>query len=273
MIATLDQLVNAFNTSQLLQLNKATIATQGTGGYSALWRATGTPGQGAIPAGAAVIDNTLTGAINFTQPTGGAASYFARLQAVAGNSNTDILIYDRLAHMGGLSGVTTGNQTVNVDVSGSSSNLANRRGASDYSDVTWWWEIYTDIGTTGQTCTVTYTNGGGTGSRTTTFSLGGASPLNQDSRTFQIIGSGGEFIQSIQTVSIGTSTGTAGSWGITARRLLTTVTLPLANNGVVYDWMQAGFPRIHDSACLEIVMICGTTSTGTLVGSFRVVQG
>ena len=39
---------------------------------------------------------------------------------------------------------------------------------------------------------VTYTNAAGTGSRTTTFTLGGASPANQPGRLFEIIGSGGE---------------------------------------------------------------------------------
>ena len=46
--------------SQTLVVNKASIATQLAGGFSSLWRATGTPGQGAITGAAAVCDDTLT---------------------------------------------------------------------------------------------------------------------------------------------------------------------------------------------------------------------
>lgn len=275
-ITTMDGLVASLtaSTSQRNLINKASIGSQAAGGFSSWWRATGTPGQAAIPSTAAVCDNTLLGCIPFTNPAGGASSYLARLSANCANAGTEIHIHDRLAHMGGLSGVTTGNQTVSVDVSGSGSNMANRRGASDYSEVMWWWEIYTSIGTTGQTCTVTYTNGAGTGSRTTTFTLGGASPANQAGRIFQIIGSSNESIQSIQTVSIGTSTGTAGSWGITATRLRSTIAgAAAANNGVLLDWAQTGLPAIADSACLFGIVLCGTTSTGVIVGSTTVVQG
>lgn len=258
--------------SQTLVVNKASIATQLAGGFSSLWRATGTPGQGAIPGAAAVCNDTLTGAFAFTNPTAPAQTYITRGFAVSGNSATDVQLHDRLAHMGGLSGVTATAQTVGVDVSGSSSNLDNRRGASDYSEVQWWLEIYTDIGTTGVTATVTYTNGAGTPGRTTTLTIGGASPANQDSRMFPIIGSGGESIQSIQTIQHAT-TGTAGNYGITATRSVCGISLGLANAGTVYDWAQLGLPRVHDDACLMMVVICGTTSTGTLYGNMKIQQG
>lgn len=257
---------------QVLLINKASIATQAAGGFSSLWRATGTPGQGAIPSTAAVCDDTLLGALAFVNPTSPALSYLTRGFLVSSNSATDVQIHDRLAHMGGLSGTVTTAQTVGVDVSGSSSNLANRRGASDYSEVQWWIEIYTDIGTTGVTATVTYTNGAGTGGRTTTVTVGGASPANQDSRMFPIIGSAGEPIQSIQSIQHAT-TGTVGSYGVTATRVVTTISLGLANAGSVYDWAALGLPRVHDDACLMMITICGTTSTGTLYGNLQLRQG
>jgi hypothetical protein len=276
-ITTLDGLVAALGGSgvQTAVINKASIATQATSGYSSLWRGTGTPAQGAIPSTAAVIDKTLSGAlINFTNAAGGQSVYLAHAAILnATNSSMTFELHDRLAHMGGLSGVTTGNQTVSVDVSGTGSNMAARRGASGYVDVQWWAEIYTDIGTTGQTCTVTYTNAAGTPSQTTTFTLGGASPANQDSRIFPIIGNGGEFIQSIQTVSIGTSTGTAGSWGITATRKLAVISAPLLNVTTVADWAQLGLPKIENDACLFGISLCGTTTTGNWLGQFRFITG
>lgn len=269
-ISTLDGLLAAFGagTTQRAVVNKASIATQGTAGFTALWRATGTPGQGSTPSTQATCDKTLTGALlNFTNASSTDKLYIARANFTSANSGTTLYIYDRLAHMGGLSGVTTGNQTVGVDVS--VAGLADRCNQTDYHDVEWWWEIYADIGTSAQTCTVTYTTVPGPGTTTTTFSLGGASPLNQDSRTFNIPINA----QGITTVSIGTTTGTAGSWGITARKLLAVCPLPLANYGNSFDWAQLGLPEVPDDACLELVLQTGTTTSGTLMGSVDLITG
>ncbi len=273
-ITSLDQLVDAMgNLSQSVLINKASIATQLAGGFSSLWRATGNPAQGAIPGAAAVCTSALLGAIPLNNPGGGRALYLARAFLLSANNATDVQYHDRLAHMGGLSGVLTTAQTVGVDVSGAGDNLPNRRGGTDYADVQWWAEIYTAIGTTAVTCTVTYTNAAGTTGRTTTFTIGGASPANQPSRLFPIIGNGGEYIQSIQSVQLSATTGTAGSWGITATRALAGLSLGLANAGVVADWQYLGLPRVHDSACLMLVMIPGATSTGLLYGTAKIVEG
>lgn len=252
--------------------NKASIATQGAAGWSSLWRATGTPTQGAIPGAAAVVDDTLAGALVDFDDASGEQWYLARLNIARGNAGDNTFIYDRLAHMGGLSGVTTGNQTVNVDVSGAGSNMAARCNQTTYEDVEWWAEIYSDIGTSGQTCTVTYTDAAGNTGNTTTFTLGGASPLNQDSRIFPIVGSGGEFIKSIQTVSIGTSTGTAGSWGITASRRIASVNSAVANRMEVFDYRALGLPPIPNRACLYMLQLCITTSTGIAAGGGLMVK-
>jgi hypothetical protein len=198
-------------------------------------------------------------------------SYFARGMLNSSNSGTTIYVYDRLAHMGGLSGTTTTAQVVGVGVSGSTSNMNNRRGASDYSDVEWWLEIYTDIGTTGATATISYENASGSPG-STTLTIGGTSPLNQDSRIFPITGNNGEKIRAIGNI-IHATTGTAGSYGITATRRLATIGAPLANYPNERDWAQLGFPRVHDQACLFFILMTGTTSSGTLVGDLKLVQG
>lgn len=252
--------------------NKASLPTQGAAGFSSLWRAFGTPTVGTIPGAAAVCYAALSGSLVNFDDASGEQWYLARLNIARGNAGDNTYIYDRLAHMGGLSGVTTGNQTVNVNVSGATYNLANRCNQTTYEDVEWWAEIYSDIGTTGQTCTVTYTDAAGNTGNTTTFTLGGASPLNQDSRIFPISGAGGEFIKSIQTVSIGTSTGTAGSWGITARRRLAVVDSAVANRMEIFDYRALGLPPIPNQAHLEMLQLCITTSTGIAVGGGLMVK-
>ena len=142
-ITTIDQLVSALgNTSQTLLVNKASITSQVAGGYTSLFRATGAPGQGAIPSTAAVCDNTLLGGLTFTNPTSGLSSYLARANLCCSNAASEILIYDRLAHMGGLNGTLTTAQTAGVDCTVTTSNMANRIGNSDYSDIRWWLEWY-----------------------------------------------------------------------------------------------------------------------------------
>lgn len=270
-ITSVDGVVAALgNSAQNLVVNKASIASQIAGGFTSLWRATGTPAQGAIPAAAAECTKDLLGALGFTNPAGGLSSYLARAMFVSGNASTDIQIHDRLAHMGGLSGTATTAQTANVAVNTATNNMALRKGDDNYSDVQWWLEWYTATGSTGVTATINYTNAAGTSGRTTTVAL--AASIGA-SRMLPIIGSGGEFIQSIQTVTLSATTGTVGSFGVTATRALSSISLGLANSGSVYDWAMIGFPRIHDSACLSLVMIPGTTSSGALYGTGKVVQG
>lgn len=269
-ITTIDGVLAALgNNAQNLVINKATIATQIAGGFTSLWRATGIPAQGAIPAAAAECVNTLLGALGFTNP-GSGNSHLGRAMLLSGNAATDVQFHDRLAHMGGLSGTVTTAQTANVDVSTATNNMALRKGDANYSDVQWWLEWYTATGSTAVTATITYTNAAGTSGRTTTVAIPASTAA---SRMLPIIGNGGEFIKSIQSVTLSATTATAGSFGVTATRALSGISMGLANAGVVYDWAMLGFPRVHDFACVMLVMVPGTTSSGSLYGTGKIVQG
>lgn len=257
-----NKMLAAIGGGATIPIYKGSIAPQGAGYITSMWRATGTPlwQQGAIPAGAAVCDDNLAGGIILPAFSTNTARIY-RFAPVMGTIGTAML-YDRLAHMGGLSGVTTGNQTVNVTVA---TPVAN--GRATYDEVEWYAEIYTAIGTTAQTCTVTYTDKNDVGSKTLTFSLGGASPLNQPGRCIQLVPTDGVNIKSIQTVSIATTTGTAGSWGITARKRLCSVGCMLANiMPPTVDAISIGLPMIKDTTCLEMLIQCSTTSTGIVQG-------
>lgn len=271
-ITTRDEIVAALSNAVVYPVIKASIATQGAGGRTSLWRATGTPAQGAIPGAAAVCTDALTGSLGtIPTPGGGQRNAALRVAMASASAGPLVLLVDRLAHMGGLSGTATTSQTVSASVV----SLAGTRCASDYTDVTWWAEIYTDIGTTATTLTVTYTDSGGT-SRTTTLSLGGASPLNQDSRIFPIIPAAATPlpIRSIESVQLTATTGTAGSWGITATREIAPLALPpVANYADLYDWARLGAPTVHADACLSFVQLCTTTSTGALTGSVAIGTG
>lgn len=268
-ITSIDGIISGLgNNAQQLVINKASISTQVAGGFTSLWRATGTPAQGAIPATAAICNKSLAGAFGFNNPSVGISSYIARMMMLSSNSATDVQLHDRLAHMGGLNGTLTTAQTVGVDVSDSS--LDSRRGDTTYRDVQWWLEWYASTGSTAVTATITYTNAAGVSGRTTNVSLAASMAA---SRMLPIIGSGGEFIKSIQSVTLSATTATVGSFGVTATRGICGLSLALANSGVIGDWAMIGFPKVPDDSCLMLVVIPGTTSSGTLYGTGKIIQG
>lgn len=276
-ITTRDQLIDAMgNNASRIVIDKANIANAAAGQYLSLWRATGQPGQGAIPANAVTCNNALTGAMNFAQQTAPATSYGAWANAVCSNSAVTIEIHDRLMHMGGLSGIVTIAQTVSVNLNGvTADNMVERLGDSNFSDVQWWAEWYTDTGATASNATVAVTYNDGTTGSLTTFAAGGTVRAGRMIPLNNLIpaAAAGKFIQSINTVTLSASTGTAGSFGFTATRPRMTMPLPLSNKMEAFDWAQLGLPEIFNSSCLSLIELCSTTSTGTVRGGGKIAHG
>ena len=173
MITNRDQLIDALaNNSSRIVIDKASIANAAAGQYHSLWRATGQPGQGAIPTAAANCNQSTVGGMKFSQQTAPAKSYLAYLEATSSNSATTMEVHDRLMHMGGLNGTLTTAQTVGIDFNGATAdNMAERIGDADCSDIQWWLEWYTDTGATVTTATVAVTYSDGTTGNLTGVSL------------------------------------------------------------------------------------------------------
>lgn len=276
-ISTRDQLIDALgNNSSRFVLDKAPILSQAAGTFVSLWRATGQPGQGAIPAAAAVCDNSLAGAMDFAQQVAPATSYGAWANAVCSNSALTLEIHDRLMHMGGLNGTLTTAQTVNLDVNANlaSGNLDKRKGDSNFSDIQWWLEWYTATGSTAVTATVSVTyNDGTTGTlsaalvstRPASFML----PLNG----LIPAAAAGKYIRDVDSVQLSATTGTAGSFGVTATRPRMTMPLPLANKMEVFDWASLGLPEVANSSCLFPIVLTSTASTGAVRGGGKLAHG
>lgn len=266
-ITTYDKLIAAMAISRRGFVNKASIATQGAGGFTSLWRATGVPEQGATPAGAATVTNATLGTVGQANAASGNTLYIGALDWIPGTTH-GLLVLDRLSHMGGLSGATTGDQAVSLTIP------ANRGIPTTGVGAIWWLEIYADIGTSAQTCTITYKDGlDADNLKTTTLSLGGASPLNQDSRCYMVIPNAGQSIKEITKCAIATTTGTAGSFGFTCSRLLATKQLGLINVGVSYDFAQIGMPIVYDNSGIYFVVNSSTTSSGVQVGTLTFIEG
>ena len=276
-ISTRDQLISALgNNSSRFVIDKASIASQAAGTFVSLWRATGQPGQGAIPAAAAVCDHTLIGAMHFTQQVAPATSYGAWANALCSNSAVTLELHDRLMHMGRLNGTLTTVQTVNLDVNANlaSGNLDKRKGDADFSDIQWWLEWYTATGSTAVTATVSVTYNDGTAG-TLSASLAATRPASFMLPLNGLIpaAAAGKYIRDVDSVQLSATTGTAGSFGVTATRPRMTMPLPLANKMEVFDWAALGLPEIANSSCLFPVILTSTTSTGTVRGGGKLAHG
>lgn len=276
-ITTRDQLIDALgNNSSRLVIDKASISNAAAGQFHSLWRATGQPGQAAIPAAAAVCNNALTGALNFAQQTSPATTYGTWANAMCSNNATTLEIHDRLMHMGGLSGTSTGSQTVNLDLNANlgSDNLDARKGDANFSDVQWWMEWYTDTGGTAVTATVGVTyNDGTTGTLSVALAATRRASLMIPLNGFIPAAAAGKYIRDIDTVQLSATTGSAGSFGFTATRPRMTMPLPLANKMETFDWAALGLPEIFNSSCLMILQVASTTTTGTVRGGGKLSHG
>ena len=276
-ITSRDKLIDAMgNSSSRFILDKVSIASQ-AGSYVSMWRATGQPGQGAVPTTAAVCTTALTGAMGFAQQTAPATSYGAYMEVVTGNSAMTVEIHDRIAHMGGLNGTLTTAQTVGIDLSTllSTSNVGVRIGDANYSDVQWWLEWYTATGATAATATVAVTYDDGTSGNLTALSLAANRPASFMVSLNALIpaASSGKYIRAVNTVTLSVTTGTAGNFGVTATRIRMSSMCPVANLKTISNWADLGFPEIGNSACLFPVVLTSTTSSGTLRGGGKIIHG
>ena len=278
MIENIDNLVKALgNNSSRIVLDKASIASQTANSYCSLWRATGQPGQGAIPTVVATCNNTTVGTIGFNQQTSPITSYGAYLEIATGNAAMTMELHDRLANMGGLNGTLTTAQSVNLDLSTllSTDNINVRKGDGNYSDVQWWLEWYTATGATAVTATIAVTYNDGTTGNLSALSLASSRPASHMISLNSLIPSAqsGKFIRGIVSVTLSATSGTAGNFGVTATRPRMTLSAPIANHKFIADWAQLGLPEIYNSSAIFPIVLTSTTSTGTVRGGGKIAHG
>ena len=278
MIENIDNLVKALgNNSSRIILDKASIASQTANSYCSLWRATGQPGQGAIPTTVATCNNTTVGVIGFNQQTAPITSYGAYLEIATGNAAMTMELHDRLAHMGGLNGTLATAQSVNLDLSTllSTDNIDVRKGDANYSDVQWWLEWYTATGGTAVTATIAVTYNDGTTGNLSVLSLAATRPASHIIPLNSLIpaAQSGKFIRGIVSVTLSATSGTAGNFGVTATRQRMALSSPIANFKFIADWAQLGLPEIYNSSAIFPIVLTSTTSSGSIRGSGKIAHG
>lgn len=261
-----DKMLAAIASGGIVPIYKSSIANMAAGYIASLWRATGSPlwAQGAIPSTAATPTGYLAGGI--VLPSFGSNKGRIYRFAPVGVTVGTFMLYDRLSHIGGLVANVATSQASAIDVE--TAKTAGRC-RTDYLDVEWYIEIYTDLGTTASNLTVTYRDTVDSVDKTIVLTgFTGASPLNRSGRCVQLIPSDGIQIKRIVSVQHNTTSGTAGNYGITARRKRCEVGQLLANiASPAVDAISIGLPEIKDTSCIEMLIQCSTTSTGIVQGS------
>lgn len=233
-----------------------------------LWTYDGMPGGGAVPTTAAIPVRTTAGAMPFTAPGGSREKLTISAGLVPLIAGT-YQLYDRLFHIGNLSGISTTDQTIQ----GSTPTPAltrNTGGAGNFA----FYEIYTAVGTTSATLTMTYTDQDGNTGQTSTINIG-ATGFREETRAQRIpLAAGDSGIRAIASVQLTASTGTAGNFGITIAQPLAVV--PVGAAGVMgwrdYTTGLPGIPMIDPNACLSLLFIPGAATATELFGALGFVE-
>jgi hypothetical protein len=253
-------------------INKLSVGTQVAGSETSLWRLTNFPAQALAPGVAANCNAATAGAVFLAARSGIQKRLLTEIEFATGNPGQTVYVEDRLAHMGGLNGTLLTAQTVGVDVSVGTDNMVERIGAADYSEVEWYMEWYTATGATIATPTFAVTHfDNSTSPAVPIFVLGaGALPASvAASRRYKIVPANGLPIKSIQSCTLSASTGTAGSFGVTAVRRYESAATDLAGKSIVKQIPVSNARVIPDNACLTYAMLTTATTTGTLTGSIN----
>lgn len=203
------------------------IGSTTVGQWTSLWNCNGFPSAISIypPLTAQALSGSMTGALRTYQNAQVNQNWLLGGTVMGGGTLSNIgtvLVYDRLAHISGLSGSVTTPQIVSETItrySGSTTCIGNQL----------WLEVYQRLGATNTGINITYKNQNGTTAVTPTASIGGV--LNicgfQAEQTMWPIAlaPGDTGVQSVDRVIIQATTGNSGSFGVTIVRPL--MLLPL----------------------------------------------
>ena len=235
---------------------------------ASLWTYDGMPSSGAVPTVGAIPDRTTTGALPFVAATGG------RDLHLIGASVTPLtagvyLLYDRLFHIGGLSGISTADQTVQ----GSTPSPALTRNTGGVGNIAWY-EIYTVIGTSTTTLTMTYTDQDDNTGQTATINIGNTG-FREVTRAQRIpLATGDTGVKAIEKVKLTATTGTAGDFGITIAQPLAWIPVGAAGTAGWRDYTTGlpGIPVINPNACLALMFIPAAATATEVWGCLATVE-
>jgi hypothetical protein len=252
----------------LYKLTSMPVAAAATSPLTSAWLDAGYPAAGSTPGAASIPTNATVGSIGQFNKAGTEQRAWLRRLDVAANAsqgtvgNSMIMLVDRLAHMGGLDGTNTSAQTVGL---GSLTRYTS--GVGVWAAI----QIYTSIGATLTTATISYTNTVPTAGQVSPAIAIGGTGLAVGRRIMPVsIVAGDLGVTAVSTLTLAATTGTVGSFGVSLYKTLgmwpTTNALvqalsgqPVPNFGHV--------PVIQDNSCLELLFVSASSGSTTSLGA------
>jgi hypothetical protein len=233
------------------------------GQATSLWRYNKTNGaNGAIPTSVAAPDRTTLGAMRQVNAASGKQLWLLGMEAMCTNAG-GVVLYDRLLHIGGLSGIVTTAQAVGGALT--------RNVGGDGNQI--WIEIYTAIGTTATTITASYTNQAGAAKTTLPVVFGGTNN-REESRVIRLpLADGDTGVQGVTSVTVLATTGTAGNFGVVVARQIGRGYIEGPGCAMFRDFITSGsIPLIPDDACLALVWQAAATAAPKLDFAINMVE-
>jgi hypothetical protein len=245
------------------------VITPVSGYYSDLWLNNSTLGSSAsIPGTAAACDTLTTGSLYFNKPTGKLWLMGGNVvvASTAGTTTGAVIIYDRLTHMGGLSGIVTTPQLVSCS--------STRYTGSNAPGTKIYLYVQTGIGATQVNINATYINQSGITSITPSASIGGTN-LNEAGRVIPLpLAPGDNGVTAVNSIILSATTAATGSFGIFIGRPL--LTIPTHTYGIAvsrdtaYDVIP--IPQVESTACLAILWYANSSITPVIHGSLHLIE-
>jgi hypothetical protein len=218
-----------------------------------------TPGTGVNPTRAS------SGALKQANPGGGRQKWLLGMEVVS-NQVGALLLYDRLMQVSGLSGTSTGTQTI---TSGTITRNTGGDGNQLYA------EVYTAIGATATTITASYTNQANVSGKTTVAVAIGGAGYQEVGRMVQLpLAAGDTGVKSVQNVTLVATTGTTGDFGITIARPLCFDAVGQVGAGFPRDMITGlpSLPEIVTDAALALAWLASGTTAPEIFGAIHSIE-
>ena len=183
-----------------------------------------------------------------------------RLTLLAGRMNTGgaagvaCIMADLLNHSGGLSGIVTTAQTTNLPTAALTRETSGEGVMAGLI-------IYTAVGTTATTVTISYTNQAGTSGQISTATQIGATNYNAAGTLIPIPRAAGDTgVRSVESVTLAATTGTAGNFGVCLFKPLQMLALNDVMSAMPLDAVSSGgiigsLCEVNPDACLTVMTI------------------
>lgn len=206
----------------------------------------------AIPTTSIALDKTSDHSIGPMPSVGsGRLTIMGARLNPSGIGGQAVILVDMLNVSGGLSGIVTTAQTTNLPTAALTRFTS---GEGVMAGLTMW----TQVGTTATTVTISYTNQSGTPGQISTATVFGGSGSREAGRMIPIpLAAGDTGVRSVESVTLAATTGTAGNFGVCLFKPLAIMAMNDWQGAHAIDAVSSGgfvgaLAEVHPDACLSV---------------------